>query len=72
MIQMRSCHHLIFPVQLEHRLNYFGFYSDSMTKNTLDRIKEQREAKYLMKDNEIIPSELKVKIQGYLKCLREF
>ena len=48
---------IIFPLELKYRLNYFGFYSDEMTKKAMDKIKEIK-GKLLEKDNKIIPLNL--------------
>ena len=41
MDKMRENLFVLFPVQLESRLNFFGIYSDENTKNALDRIKDK-------------------------------
>ena len=57
---------MIFPVELKYRLNYFGFYSDKMTKKAMDSVKEYNKG-ILEKDNQIIPEQLQKKIRDYLK-----
>ena len=47
---MRKNYYLVFPVELKFRLNYFGFYSDKMTKKAMDSVKEYNKG-ILEKDN---------------------
>ena len=45
---------MVFPVELRYRLNYFGFYSDELTKKAMDSVKEHNRG-LLEYDNQIIP-----------------
>ena len=57
---------VVLPVELKHRLNYFNFYSDKLTKKAMDSVKEHNKG-LLEADNLIIPQQLQLKIQAYLE-----
>ena len=62
---MKANNFIVFPVELKYRLNYFGFYSDKMTKKAMDRVKDNR-GDLLERDKQIIPKEMEQEIQMYL------
>ena len=46
-MNMKSQNCFIFPLELKYRLNYFGFYSDKMTKKAMDSVKTHQKDKNL-------------------------